>query len=206
MTAEYFEAHLLSFYPQCLRFATHYTRSCQTAEDCVQEAYLRAWVGKDQCYADDLLQLKHWLMEIVANCCCQAYRNTKRRERLLAKFGTQPATREASVENQLIGFERQQQIQHAMRSMPKLYRGLIEQHFVHGMPLRDLAQFHGSNQNGMKSRLRRATEFVERKLQKKADGRRAARAKLVRKPPVFDDPEILADAKRKQRMVFLTRA
>lgn len=77
ITADRFEAAARDLRPALKRHCYRMTASAQEAEDCVQEAYLRAWRQLGE--VRDAAALKPWLYSIATRVCLDFLRGRKRR-------------------------------------------------------------------------------------------------------------------------------
>jgi RNA polymerase sigma-70 factor, ECF subfamily len=132
------------------------------AEDVLSESLLNAYRAMHQ--LSDEAAFQSWLAIIARRTCGRL----KRREALapvlrlteLSEQGMEPASREASVEEQLIEAETKACLLEVMASLPPLYRTVYELRDIQELPAAEVAQRLGITVAAVKSRLHRARALV----------------------------------------------
>jgi RNA polymerase sigma-70 factor (ECF subfamily) len=139
-----------------------------TAEDLVQETYLRALSARRQPAPHD--NLRGWLFTILHN----VWRNELRRRRPLALEDAAdiPAAGQSPVEA-LRRSEDQDRVRRAIASLPDAFRAVVLLRCVEGFSYRDVAEIVGCPAGTVMSRLARARALLKKSLGAR-DGTEAA--------------------------------
>lgn len=160
---EVIESWVDTYGDRLLRLAYLYVHNRVTAEDCVQEAFIKAYRKMGQ-LKDENNPLP-WLMRIVVNQCRDHGR--QRREILTAELidPLMPGPEEEVMNEDVI-----LHIHRAVTSLPEKYRLPVVLHYFEDMTLEDIAKVLGENSGTIRTRIRRAREKL-RKIVEKEGGR-----------------------------------
>jgi RNA polymerase sigma-70 factor, ECF subfamily len=154
-------------YPAALRM----TRNPSDAEDLVQEAFTKAYVGFHQFKQGT--NLRAWLHRILANTFINGYRK-KRREPLQDlsgefqeewQVGSDPLVPSvASAEAQAIERLADSEILQALRDLPEEFRVAIYLADIEGYPYREISEMMGIPLGTVMSRLHRGRNKLRKRL------------------------------------------
>lgn len=159
---------LSGFYPAALRL----TGNRADAEDLLQETYLRAYSGFPTFQSDS--NLRAWLSRILTNTFITAYRKRRSQPRTVSDSGswyTNGAQRhvEASAETTVIDSLPDQEIQHALASLPDQFRRVVLLFDVEGFSYKEIAQIVGVPIGTVASRLRRGRDALRKHIDPRSD-------------------------------------
>ncbi|MCG0239210.1 MAG: sigma-70 family RNA polymerase sigma factor [Firmicutes bacterium] len=153
--AELFRRHA----EQAVRTAYAVTRDWETAEDAVQEAFLRAFAALPSFRTDQ--PFRPWLYRIVVR---EALRLARRRQRLVPVAQLPRETEMPSVESEALENLRRRQIRAAVYALEERLRiPIILRYFV-GLTEAEVAQVLGLRLSTVKSRLHEARRAIERQV------------------------------------------
>lgn len=155
--------------PRVYNLAYRMVNNPDDAQDIAQEAFLRVYQALPSFKGDAAFST--WLYRIVVNAC---YDELKRRGRRPAPFseletddGTpavEAITSGESAEDLLLGRERQQVVQAAIRALPEPFRLVLVLYDVQGVSYQEIADMLRTNIGTVKSRLNRARTQLREKL------------------------------------------
>ncbi|MBQ4639049.1 MAG: sigma-70 family RNA polymerase sigma factor [Clostridia bacterium] len=142
----------------------------QDAQDCVQEAMLRAFRAFDSFRGDSAFST--WLIRIAMNCCNDFLRSKKNvlsLDGLQADAGFEPVDRGKGTYQQLEQKERIRLLHAALKQLKDEYRQLIVLRDMQGMSYEELAETLNLSLGTVKSRLNRARNELSKILQDHAE-------------------------------------
>jgi len=162
---------LPGFYPAALRL----TGNPADAEDLLQETYLRAYRGFRQFQSGS--NLRAWLSRILTNTFVTSYRRRRSQPRTVSDSGTwhtNGAQRhvEASAETTVIDSLPDEELQHALASLPEQFRRVVLLFDVEGFSYKEIAQIVGVPVGTVTSRLHRGRDALRKRMDRRADSRR----------------------------------
>ena len=142
------------------RFAFHFLRNHQAAEDVAQEAMLRAWKNRES--LKKVTSARSWLLRITSNLCRDYLRreaikptqNVARPNELLQR----PSTFDSESNEQL------DQIKRAIDALPVDYRQVVYLASIEGLTINQIAEITGDRAGTVKVRLSRARAKLRRLL------------------------------------------
>lgn len=158
--------------PLLVRAARRFTRSQEEAEDVVQEAFLRAWRGRDR-YRGDAPPAA-WLRRIVHNVAVERARRAPREvvvEEIEERWRDDAYTVDASVVAERAATRAE--LEDALVHLPAIYRAAVLLHDVEGWTVGEIADAQGVGPDTAKMRLRRGRMALVSSLAEGAE-RRAA--------------------------------
>jgi RNA polymerase sigma-70 factor, ECF subfamily len=186
-----FESIVAEYQLELLRHAQRRVHDAGSAEDLVQETFVRAYRAFDRLSDDS--RVRPWLHQILANLCVDEA-NRRRREH----DKTSRATVEVSLRSTGPGPEDQlgldvddAALKAALAGLPDSYRDALEQRFVDELGYDEIAQTAGVSETNARARVSRARTAMRRALQGAAAipmaalvlFRRPGKAALAAPPP-----------------------
>ena len=155
-----FEEIVLRHGAFALRVATRMLRDAATAEDVVQEAFVRAWsqVGR---YEAARGRFGTWLYRIVANLCIDQRRRT-RTESLPEDFD--PVDPAADIPQRLEDDERQADLAKALCALPDRQRAAMTLVYDEGLSGAETAKALGVSVKAVERLLARGRAFLRERL------------------------------------------
>lgn len=156
---EAFGALVRRFQDRVFTAALRLTRNRATAEDMAQQAFLKAWQGR-QVY-DARWRVSTWLYRIVTNLCVDEHRRRARATSLLP--AALPA-RVAHPHEALEEGETRNRLNGALRGLPRGQRAVVVLRYLDDLPYAEIGRICGLPVNTVKSHLRRAKAALRRDL------------------------------------------
>ena len=159
-----FEAVILPHLDRLLAFAVRRCDSVADAEDAVQEACMRAWIG----FADlrDDSSARAWVYRILRTVLSDAREKTGRRQQLVY------ITRLEDVHDELIGGEHDavfsevvarldaEAVRRALREIPEDFAAAVELHDIDGFKYAEIAEIVGVPIGTVMSRISRGRKLL----------------------------------------------
>ena len=166
-----FDAIVDRYRGRLLNFVFRFVGDVESAEDIVQETFLRAYRNRDQYPV--LLNFSTWLYTIAGNLAKSELRRRKRWRLLSLDWGddrggvglSDESRRPDRVTESAIADD---QIQRAIESLPENYREVILLRDVEGLSYEEVARIAGCPVGTVKSRVNRARLRLQRKLRRVA--------------------------------------
>ena len=156
-----FEQALLPHRDAAFNLAKWLLRHDQDAEDCVQEAYVRAYQAFSRFRGEDG---KSWLLTIVRNGCYSRLRQQRRQEAPVsfdeALHGESPTTEESPWGHTLA----RELLPRAMEQLPVEAREVLVLHDIEGLAYREIATVAEIPLGTVMSRLARARQKLQHEL------------------------------------------
>lgn len=149
------------FYPYAISLALHYSNSRDTAEEVVQDAYVKCFNALMRMDADFEGSFKPWFRRIIVNTAIDRYRAEKKRltteeitEHQLANMGTAP--------NGALEQFAKQDTYHLLQVLPPSYRLVFNLHALEGYTHAEIAELLGISEGTSKSNLYKARKILQR--------------------------------------------
>lgn len=142
----------------------------EDAEDCAQEALLKAYKGFDRFRAE--AQFSTWLYTIAVRCCLDALRrNQKNSVSLdgLIDAGWQKEDEAPGLYEQLETKERQELIRFALSQLPPDHRAALVLVELNGFSLKEASGMLECPEGTVKSRLHRGKQSLEKIISEKME-------------------------------------
>lgn len=177
--AESFEALVAEESPSLFRFARTLVRDPQTAEDLVQETFLRAFRKRRSFRGES--SATTWLHRILHNLAIDRLRRPDREilvEDVEEKWRNDAYTVDA--ETVVERAETRQELEDALVRLPFIYRSAVLLHDVDGWTAREIADAQGIELPAAKQRLRRGRMMLVTSLAGGAERREALRGVPLR--------------------------
>ena len=181
-----FDALVLPHLDRLLAFAARRTDVLADAEDAVQEACVRAWLGFDD--LRDPARVRAWLYRILRTVLSEAQERTARRRQLVS------ITRLESAHEELVGGDRDvlfdqvaarlsgEAVRAALAQVPDDFAVAVELHDIDGFKYHEIAEIVGVPIGTVMSRISRGRRLlagallVNRSVEGRADAPLARRA------------------------------
>jgi len=166
-----FEAEALPFMPAMYSAAFGLTRNDADAEDLVQETFLRAYRSFFQ--FREGTNLKAWLYRIMRNTFNTNYRKRKREPETIPAIDVedwylyskmQESGLEPSAESSVLEALPDEDVQHALMSLPERFRTVVLLADVEGFAYAEIAEITGAPVGTVMSRLHRGRKALEKRL------------------------------------------
>lgn len=152
---------MLPHLPSAYNLARWILRNDHDAEDCVQDAYLRAFKAFDRFRGED--DGRAWLLTIVRNACFSRLRRADSHDPFdEAVHGLAPAA--ALTPERLRSEIGAELLGSAVEALPEKMREILVLHDLEGLAYREVAQVTGVPIGTVMSRLARARERLQREL------------------------------------------
>ncbi|MFB5193055.1 RNA polymerase sigma factor [Alicyclobacillus fastidiosus] len=139
---------------QLLRIACSYIHDRAAAEDCLQDAFVKAYKKTSQLKNRD--RPFPWLARIVINECKS--RSRKNKELVLPILPEQEVHGPETIVMEKV---RSESIQMAINSLPEKYRTPIVLHYFHDLRLEVIAEILGEKSGTIRTRVSRARERLK---------------------------------------------
>lgn len=146
-----------------LRIAYSYIHHLATAEDCLQESFIKAYRKMEQLNSQD--NPFPWLVRIVINEC-KAWTRRKR-ELTLSELPEQTVE---GPEKVMIEKVTQESIHQAIMDLPEKYRTPVILHYFHDLQLEVIAEILGEKSGTVRTRISRAKGKLKKILGKLKEG------------------------------------
>ena len=164
-----FDAIVRRYRDRLLNFVFRFVGDVESAEDIVQETFLRAYRNRDQYPV--LLNFSTWLYTIAGNLAKSELRRRKRWRLLSLDWGDDRGGVHLSDETRRPDLVTESamaedQVQRAIESLPPNYREAILLRDVEGLTYEEIAEIVGCPVGTVKSRLNRARLRLQRKLRR----------------------------------------
>lgn len=144
-----------------IRLARAFTHNLQLAEDCVQEAFIRAY--RNERVIDDPSKTFAWLARIVINECKRSRGKTAIRVDNYAEWSYAIAE---SAENSYIRHSTQRMIHQTVMDLPEKFKLPVILHYFEDVSLEEIAHIIGRPIGTVKSRLVRGRQRLQKMLLK----------------------------------------
>ena len=181
-----FDALVLPHLDRLLAFAARRSDVLADAEDAVQEACVRAWLGFDD--LRDTARVRAWLYRILRTVLSETQERTARRRQLVS------ITRLESAHEELVGSDRDvlfdqvaarlsgEAVRAALAQVPEDFAVAVELHDIDGFKYHEIAEIVGVPIGTVMSRISRGRRLlagallVNRSVEARADASLARRA------------------------------
>ena len=166
--ARAFEALVTPYEGMIWRVCWHYTGHTEDAQDCAQEAMLKAWrsIGA---YRRDC-SLETWLYRVCASVCMDFLRSRKRRETQPmpeAEEGFDVPDSAPLPDEQAVARQEREALRRAMDELPEDMRTVLILYALEKRKYEDIAVITGTAVGTVKSRLNRARQRLQEILTKR---------------------------------------
>jgi len=157
-----FDRYLAEDFPKVYNYILRLIRSPQSAEDIVQEAFLKAWNAYDR--FDPSKPFLPWIMQIARNLALDHLR--RRREvpgdESWLEQSPSPA---ASPERELLRAEEARRLEQALGRLPEPQRTAAYLYYVNGLSLAEIGRVLKKSERAATSLLHRARENLRKQFQ-----------------------------------------
>lgn len=147
----------------CLRVAYLYVKDWAIAEEIVQDVFF-AYYRQQECF-EQRSSLKTYLVKITVHKCHDFLRSWKnKRHNLLEKLHIGMSKR--TPEKELLEKDDRRILTTALFELPLHYREVLILYYYQELKIREIAEILASTENTVKTRLRRARQMLQEKLDK----------------------------------------
>ena len=162
---EVFEAIVAEHQAELIRHARRRTNDAGTAEDLVQEAFIRAYRAFDRINDDS--RVRPWLHQILANVCVDDAHRRRRDDDKTERFScdTTMAVVEPSIEQQLGLHIDDTGLEQALADLPDTHRQALIMRFVDELDYDEIALTTGVSELNARARVSRARNAMRRAIQ-----------------------------------------
>ena len=162
---EVFEAIVAEHQAELIRHARRRTNDAGTAEDLVQEAFIRAYRAFDRINDDS--RVRPWLHQILANVCVDDAYRRRRDDNKTERFScdTTMALVEPSIEQQLGLHINDTGLEQALADLPDTHRQALIMRFVDELDYDEIALSTGVSEPNARARVSRARNAMRRAIQ-----------------------------------------
>ncbi len=168
-----FEAEALSYMDQLYAAAMRMTRNPADAEDLVQEAYAKAFAGRDKFRPGT--NLKAWLYRIQTNAFINTYRKKQREPQRsdaeviedwqIARAASHTSSGLASAEQHALELIGDTDIKEALAELPEDFRMAVYLSDVEGFAYKEIAEIMDTPVGTVMSRLHRGRKMLREMLE-----------------------------------------
>ncbi len=154
------------YYSRLVLFALRYVNEQEDAEDIVQDAFSKFWIGRNSLINEEENVIKSFLYQTVRNDCL----NYLKHEKVVRHHGEQ-ANAEATQEpvlTHIIHAEVLAQIHSAIHELPVSCSQIARALFVDGKKYQEIADELAISVNTVKSQRKRAVELLRPRLEELA--------------------------------------
>jgi len=162
---EVFEAIVAEHQAELIRHARRRTKDAGTAEDLVQEAFIRAYRAFDR--IDDDSRVRPWLHQILANVCVDDAHRRRRDDDKTERLSCDTTTSlvEPSIEQQLGLHIDDTGLEQALADLPDTHRQALTMRFVDELDYDEIALSTGVSEPNARARVSRARHAMRRAIQ-----------------------------------------
>ena len=162
---EVFEAIVAEHQAELIRHARRRTNDAGTAEDLVQEAFIRAYRAFDRINDDS--RVRPWLHQILANVCVDDAYRRRRDDNKTERFScdTTMSLVEPSIEQQLGLNINDSGLEQALADLPDTHRQALIMRFVDELDYDEIALSTGVSEPNARARVSRARNAMRRAIQ-----------------------------------------
>lgn len=157
---------LIVEFEQYIKFLCYsYTRDWSTAEDLTQEVFITCFKKLDHFRGES--SYKTWLAKIAVNKCRDLLKNKWYRAGItIEPFTDILKAQDLTIEDQMITKETDKILLEQIYSLPGKYREIIMLYYYEELKIWEIEKLTGLNQDTIKSRLRRAKQYLRKNLRK----------------------------------------
>jgi RNA polymerase sigma-70 factor (ECF subfamily) len=157
-----FDLIFKKYYPRLCHFAFQILKNKASAEDIVQEAYVKYWEQKDTVSAQET-SVKSFLYNTVKHACFNMIRHEKVVEVYLNRQDSSPVD-DVQVINLMIRSEVLGEIYRALSTLPPQCQRISKMSFLDGMKNLEIAQELNISVNTVKTQKQRALQLLRLKI------------------------------------------
>jgi RNA polymerase sigma-70 factor (ECF subfamily) len=160
-----FEGVVAEYRPELLRHARRRTNDESTAEDLVQEAFVRAYRAFDRLPDDS--RVRPWLHQILRNVCVDDAHRRRRELDKVDRVIAQPSSAAlAGGPEEALGLDVDSHVlAEALADLPPSYRDAFVQRVVVGLEYDEIAEREGVSETNARARVSRARAALRRAMQ-----------------------------------------
>lgn len=149
------------FYPYAISLALHYSGNRDTAEEVVQDAYIKCFNALKRMEGEFQGNFKPWFRRIIVNTAIDRYRAERKRLTTEDIDENQLSLLGATTNNALEKFT-QQDTFHLLQTLPPSYRLVFNLHALEGYTHAEIAELLSISEGTSKSNLFKARKILQR--------------------------------------------
>jgi RNA polymerase sigma factor (sigma-70 family) len=160
MDEQQLDTLMKSYTAQLFRVAYYYTKNLHTAEDIVQEIFLKFYQTKLTLEGNEI---ERYLMKMTANKAKDYLRSWHYRKLVLQDKWL--ASKKVQQQDALILLDEEEMISYAVLSLPLKQREVVAYFYLEGLSVKQVSELLQVNENTVKSRLAKGRELLKKSLQ-----------------------------------------
>lgn len=147
-----------------LELVYSYVRDQSLAEDLTQEIFIKCYKAIHTYNRQS--KIKTWLWRIAINHCKDYLRSWYHRKVMLTdKISNYGGASKQNVENTIVVIEEGETLAQAVLKLPIKYREVVYLHYYEELSFKEIASIINSNENTIKTRMRRAKQLLRDELE-----------------------------------------
>jgi RNA polymerase sigma-70 factor, ECF subfamily len=148
-----------------LKLVYSYVKDKSLAEDLTQDIFVKCFKSLDTFNGKS--KMRTWLWRIAINHCKDFLKSWYNKNVITPgeEEWTFNGTNKELIEETVVQREEDDQLLSAVMMLPIKYREVIYMHYYEELPIREIADLTGTNDNTVKTRLRRAKELLKERLE-----------------------------------------
>lgn len=139
------------YFDMIYRLALSQTKNRDSADDAVQEVFLRFLKSDKEFESDE--HIKAWLIRVAVNCCHNVFSNSWAQK-------TTPLTEDIIFDTKEKG-----DVYYAVLELPQKYRAVIHLFYYEDMSIEEISKTLGQNASTVKSQLSRGRKMLRNMLE-----------------------------------------
>jgi RNA polymerase sigma-70 factor (family 1) len=151
-----------AYYKDLVLFAFSFTKEMESAEEIVQETFVKLWEDREK--LDVKISLKSVLLKTVQNRCIDWYRHKKIMNNYCDYVQVNKLLFENDTDNYLLWSELNELIKTALSRMPEKYREAYEMNRNDGLKYQEIAESLSVSVRTVEVRISGALEFLRKEL------------------------------------------
>jgi len=154
---EAFREVVYYYSPKLISFLFSITKTRHTAEEIMQEVFLRLWQNRESVEAGNL---GGWLYRVASNLAYSYLKREALNGRLLSSLNKKQANQFSEIDQQMDYKECRELIHKALNQLPDQQRKVYQLSLQEGMSRKEVAELLNISPNTVKNHLSRALQFL----------------------------------------------
>jgi RNA polymerase sigma-70 factor, ECF subfamily len=153
-----------SYGQEILQLVYSYVKDQTLAEDLTQDIFVKCYKSLDTFQGQS--KLRTWVWKIAINHCKDFLRSWYKKNVVTTDVEVIfNGTRNGTVEETVVQREADDELISAIMMLPVIYREVIYLFYYQELPIKEIADLTDTNDNTVKTRLRRAKELLKERLE-----------------------------------------